>query len=74
MFGMRHLPRQERFALEPCNRPLVLGDLRPDRLERDVLVELEILGLVQLAHAAAGDEADDAEAVGDELSFSEGQP
>ena len=39
----------------------------PDRLQRDVLVQLEILGLVDLAHAAAGDEADDAEAIRDEL-------
>ena len=71
--GMRDLARQERFALESYNRPLVLGDLGLDGLERDVLVELEILRLVQLAHATARDEADDAKAVGDELSFSEGQ-
>ena len=74
MFGMGDLPRQERLALEPRNRLRVLRDLGLDRLERDVLVQLEVLGLVQLAHAAAGDEADDAEAVGDDLSFSEGQP
>ena len=44
----------------------------PDRLERDVLVQLAVLGLVELAHAAAGDEADDAEAIGDDLAVSEG--
>ena len=42
-----------------------------DRLQRDVLVQLQILGLVELAHAAAGDEAHDTEAVGDDLAFGE---
>ena len=64
---VRHLPRQERSRLKRAMAPLVLGDLGPDRLQRHVLVQLEIFGLVDLAHAAAGDEADDAEAIGDEL-------
>ena len=64
---VRHLPRQERFTLEAGDGPLVLGDLGPDRLQRQVLVQLEIFGLVDLAHAAARHEADDAEAIRDEL-------
>ncbi len=64
---VRHLPRQERFTLEAGDGPLVLGDFGPDRLQRQVLVQLEIFGLVDLAHAAARHEADDAEAIRDEL-------
>jgi hypothetical protein len=69
--GMGHLPRQKRLALEPRDGALILGDLRSDRLERDVLVQLQILGLAQLTHAAAGDEADDTEAIGDDLALGE---
>ena len=68
---MGDLPRQERLALEARNRAGILRDLRANRLQRHVLVQLAVLGLVELAHAAAGDEADDAEAVGDDLAVSE---
>ena len=38
----------------------VVGDRRGDRLDRDVRAQHLVLGLVHLAHAAAGDEANDA--------------
>ena len=43
-----------------------------DRLERHALAELEVVGLVDLAHAALRDEADDAVAVGHEHAGAEG--
>ncbi len=45
-----------------------MGDVRQDGLERDPLVQLEILGLVELAHAAFREVADDAEAEGDDVT------
>ena len=72
--GMRDLAREERLALESRDRPLVCGDDGADGLERDALVELAILGFVELAHPAARDEADDAKALGDELAVDKGGP
>ena len=65
---VRHLSRQVHLALEPHDRALVVGDVRQDGLERDPLVQLEILGLVELAHAAFREVADDAEAEGDDVA------
>ena len=45
---------------------LVVGHLRADRLQGDPLPELQVLDLVDLAHAAPGDEAHDPVALGDE--------
>jgi hypothetical protein len=38
-------------------------NLGSDRLQRDPITKRQVLGLVQLAHSASGDEADDAEPV-----------
>ncbi len=65
---MRHLAREVHLALEHRDRALVLGDAREDRLERYAFVQLEILGFVELAHAALRDIADDAEAQGDDVA------
>ena len=50
----------------------VRGDLRADRLQGDVLVEDEILGFVDLPHAALADEANDPEPVGQHIARREG--
>ena len=59
------------LAQEALRRPLVAGDLGADRLERDALAERQVLGLVELAHAAAGDEAHDAEAGAQDVARAE---
>ena len=56
------------LALEQQDRTLVSGDVRQDGLERDPLAQFEILRLVELAHAAFGKVADDAEAEGDDVA------
>jgi hypothetical protein len=61
--GMGDLARQLDLAEEPMVGPFVGGNLRTDRLERDTFAERQILGLVQLTHAAADDESHNAEAV-----------
>ena len=65
---VRHLPRQVHFALEQHDRALVIGDVRQDGLERDPFAQLEILRLVELAHAAFRQVADDAEAEGHDVA------
>ncbi len=45
--------------------------MRQDGFERDPLAQLEILGLVELAHPAFRQEADDAETEGDDLASPE---
>ena len=66
--GMRHLPRQMHFPLEQQDRAFVIGDGRQDGLQRDVFVQLQILRLVELAHAASRQVADDAKARGDDIA------
>ena len=51
---------------------VVGGDLGPDGLERHPLAQLEVLRLVDLAHAAARDEAHDAVAVGEHVAVGQG--
>ena len=65
---VRHLSRQVHLALEPDDRALVGRNVRQDGFERDPLAQLEILGLVELAHPAFRQEADDAETEGDDLA------
>jgi hypothetical protein len=65
---MRHFPGELDFTPEPLVHPLVRCDFLTDGLERDPLVQLEILGLVQLAHAAARDEPQDAEAIAKQIA------
>ena len=67
---VRHLSRQVHLALEHHDRALVIGDVRQDGLERDALAQFEILRLVELAHAAFRQVADDAEAEGDDVTGS----
>jgi len=62
-----HGAREVDLPQEPVHRPRIAGDLRADRLQRDPLVEDLVLGLVDLAHAAARDEAHDAESSREDL-------
>ena len=48
-----------------------VSNVRQDGFERDPLAQLEILGLVELAHPAFRQEADDAETEGDDLASPE---
>ena len=57
--GMGHLARELDLPPEPLDRRLVVGHLGADRLQGHALPELQVLHLVDLAHAAAGDEAHD---------------
>ena len=63
-----HLSRQVHLALEPRDGALVTRDVRQDRLERDPLLQFEILRFVELAHAAQRQEPHDAEAEGDDVT------
>lgn len=60
------LARQVDLALEAVDRPLLGGDRRVHRLERDPLAQVAVLRLVDLAHAAAREEADDPVAAGED--------
>ena len=66
--GMRHLPRQVHFALEERDRALAIRDRRQDRLEGDPFAQLQIFRLIELAHAALRQVADDAKAEGHDIA------
>ena len=62
--GMGHAVRELDLAAKPLERARVTRDLGADGLERDAIVEQQVFGLVDLAHAALGDEAHDLVASG----------
>ena len=62
--SVRHLPRDAHFVVEPREPLRILGHRRRQELQRDGLPEAEILGAVDLAHAAAAEQAEDAVALG----------
>jgi hypothetical protein len=66
--GMRDLPGQLHLTAEALVGPLVHCNLGSDRLQRDALAEREILGLVELSHAPARDDAHDAEPVAEQVA------
>src|SRR5262249_46316417 len=68
---VRDLPCQVDLALEALGGLLVESDLGADRLQGHAPAQLDVLGLVHLAHAAAGHEAQDLVAVGDQLAGAE---
>ena len=59
------------LAEEALHRPGVVRDVGADRLEGHALAQDLVLGLVDLAHAAAGDEAEDPEASGEDVALRE---
>jgi hypothetical protein len=65
--GVRHLACERDLPLELLQGPWFLGELSPEDLERHALAQLEILRLIDLAHATATEQASDAVAEGDQL-------
>src|SRR5262249_50950908 len=65
--AMRDPPRELDLALEALEGAGPRGDLRPDRLQREPDAQLLVLDLVDLAHAAAAQHADDAVALPDHV-------
>src|SRR6185436_21067924 len=60
------------LALEPLQCRLVGGDVGADGFQRHVVAERGVEGVVDLAHAALGEEALDAVAAGHQLAGEEG--
>ena len=60
---VRDLARQQQLALEPpfdvAGHARILGDLRADHLDRNGLTELVVPRLIDRAHAAHAEQADD---------------
>ncbi len=70
---MRDLPRDARFGMKPRQRARRHGKRLRQELQRHRLIELQVVGLVDFAHPADAEQADDAVAVrensaGDETS------
>ena len=69
--GVRDLARQPHLAVEPLETVRVGADPAGQELQRHGLVEAQVVGAVDLAHAAAADQADDAVAAGQHHSRDE---
>ncbi|HEV2764706.1 MAG TPA: hypothetical protein VGV38_17130, partial [Pyrinomonadaceae bacterium] len=63
--SVRHLPREAHLLVEARERRAVARDALGQELQRDRLLELQVVRAVDLAHAAATQEADDAVAPGE---------
>ena len=63
---VRHLARHPHFGVELRQPRGIAIDVRRQELQRDRLTELQIVGAVDLAHAAAAEAADDAVAAAEE--------
>ena len=59
------------FTTKSFERTLVLHAVVRQHLQRDMVVELQIDSLVDLAHSAAGDEAHDTKAFGQHFARTE---
>jgi hypothetical protein len=68
---MGDAPRELDLALEALQRGRVAGGDGPDRLERDALGELEVFDLVDLTHAALGQEPHHVVALGQDEAGAE---
>ena len=70
---MRDLPRDAQLVVK-LRQPLVVGrDAVRQELQRDRLIECEVLGAVHLAHAAAAEQGDETVAAGDDRAWGEGR-
>ena len=63
---VRDLPRHADFGVELGQPRRILVDVRRQELERDRLAELQVVGAIDLAHAAAAQPLDDAVASAEE--------
>jgi hypothetical protein len=61
---VRHLPRQAHLLVETRECRRVLRERGGQKLERDRLLEFQVVGAVDLAHAPAAQQPDDAVAPG----------
>ena len=69
--GMRDLARHAHFGVELRQARGIAIDVRRQELQRDRLPELQIVGAIDLAHAAAAEAADDAVAAAEQRAGSE---
>ena len=68
---MRHAQREPDFAEEPLQPVRVAFDVARQKFQRDGLSEFQVLGAIDLTHAAATEQRDHAVAVADHLSRDE---
>jgi hypothetical protein len=66
--GVGHSPRQLHFAFEARKSLVLLQDLRPDSLDRQVFLQGQILRFIYLAHSTGSNEGYDAKTFGQNLS------
>ena len=69
--GMRDLARHAHLAVEAFEQPLVLGGLLGQEFQRHRLAERQVGGAIDLAHAAAAQQSDDAVAPAQQRSRDE---
>ena len=67
--GMRHLQREADLIEEPLQAIGILLHVARQEFQRDGLAELQVIGAIHLAHAAAAEQADHAIPVGQNLSW-----
>jgi len=65
---VRDLSSKLNFASESLVDPFVRRDLGANRLQCDLFLEFQIFRLVQLTHAASGNEADNTKSTRDEIA------
>ena len=63
--------RQLDFAAKTLIHALIRCDVRPDRLQRNAFTQRKILGLVELPHSAARDEAHDTKPLAEQIALPE---
>ena len=56
--GMRDITRRSNLTMKAGEYGAVIGKSRREKFERDQLMKRQILGLVDLAHAAAAEKTD----------------
>jgi hypothetical protein len=58
--GVRELPRDADLGEEALPADRIVGELTRQELERDRLSQLQVVGPIDLAHAATAEQTDDA--------------
>ncbi len=66
--GVRDLPRHANLVAQACQRRRIVGEMGGQELQRDRLAELQVVGAVDLAHAAPAEQPDDAVALAESRS------